>query len=70
LFELIGRNMAPAVAYLAANGASPIMVVLPANHIIKNKVCFRAHLNIAIEAAESSSLGENDIRHFDNHYGR
>lgn len=60
LFEPVGRNTAPAIAlaaaYLTANGADPIMVVLPSDHIIKDEVRFRAHLNIAIEAAESGKL--------------
>ncbi len=60
LFEPIGRNTAPAIALAAAclamNGADPIMVVLPADHIIKDEVRFRAHLNIAIEAAGSGKL--------------
>src|SRR5512139_4272761 len=60
LFEPVGRNTAPAIAlaaaYLSANGADPIMVVLPADHIIKDEVQFRAHLDIAIKAAESGKL--------------
>ena len=60
LFEPIGRNTAPAIAlaaaYLTANGADPVMVVLPADHIIKDEVRFRAHLDIAIQAAESGKL--------------
>jgi len=60
LFEPVGRNTAPAIAlaaaYLTANGADPIMVVLPADHIIKDEAGFRAHLNTAIEAAESGKL--------------
>jgi len=60
LFEPIGRNTAPAIAlaaaYLTAHGADPVMVVLPADHIIKDEARFRAHLNIAIEAAESGKL--------------
>jgi len=60
LFEPIGRNTAPAIAlaaaYLTAGGTDPIMVVLPADHIIKDEVRFRAHLNIAIKAAESGKL--------------
>jgi mannose-1-phosphate guanylyltransferase/mannose-6-phosphate isomerase len=60
LFEPIGRNTAPAIAlaaaYLTANGADPIMVVLPADHIIKEEVEFRAHLDTAIKAAESGKL--------------
>ena len=60
LFEPIGRNTAPAIAlaaaYLMAEGSDPVMVVLPADHIIKDEVRFRAHLNIAIQAAESGRL--------------
>jgi len=60
LFEPTGRNTAPAIAlaaaYLTVSGADPVMVVLPADHIIKNEVRFRAHLNIAVEAAESGKL--------------
>ena len=60
LFEPIGRNTAPAIAlaaaYLTADGADPMMVVLPADHIIKDEARFRAHLNIAIKAAESGKL--------------
>lgn len=60
LYEPIGRNTAPAIAlaaaYLVAGGDDPVMVVLPADHIIKDEVQFRAHLNVAIEAAESGRL--------------
>ena len=60
LFEPVGRNTAPAIAlaaaYLIAEGGDPIMVVLPADHIIKDEARFRAQLNIAIEAAESGKL--------------
>jgi len=60
LFEPVGRNTAPAIAlaaaYLMSDGSNPIMVVLPADHIIKDEVRFREHLNIAIEAAESGKL--------------
>jgi mannose-1-phosphate guanylyltransferase/mannose-6-phosphate isomerase len=60
LYEPIGRNTAPAIAlaaaYLMAEGADPVMVVLPADHIIKDEVRFRAHLDIAIQAAQSGKL--------------
>jgi len=60
LFEPIGRNTAPAIAlaaaYLTRDGADPVMVVLPADHIIKDEVGFRAHLDTAIKAAESGKL--------------
>ena len=60
LYEPIGRNTAPAIAlaaaYLATGGADPVMVVLPADHIIKDEVRFRAHLEIAIKAAQGGKL--------------
>ncbi len=60
LFEPVGRNTAPAIAlaaaYLMADGADPIMVVLPADHIIKDEARFLTHLRTAIEAAESGKL--------------
>jgi len=60
LFEPIGRNTAPAIAlaaaYLMAEGGDPVMVVLPADHIIKDEVQFRAHLDFAIRAAQSGKL--------------
>lgn len=60
LFEPIGRNTAPAIAlaaaYLMADGADPIMVVLPADHIIKNEVRFLECLHTAIGAAASGGL--------------
>ncbi len=60
LFEPIGRNTAPAIAlaaaYLSANGDDPVMVVLPADHIIKDEAQFRARLDTAIKAAESGKL--------------
>ncbi|HEY0664596.1 MAG TPA: mannose-1-phosphate guanylyltransferase/mannose-6-phosphate isomerase [Gallionella sp.] len=60
LYEPVGRNTAPAIAlaaaYLTANGDDPVMVVLPADHIIKDEVSFRVHLNIAIKAADDGKL--------------
>jgi len=60
LFEPVGRNTAPAIAlaaaWLMADGTDPIMVVLPADHIIKDEVRFRNHLSIAIKAAENGKL--------------
>ncbi len=60
LFEPVARNTAPAIAlaaaYLMADGSDPIMVVLPADHIIKDEAGFRQHLDIAIAAAESGKL--------------
>jgi mannose-1-phosphate guanylyltransferase/mannose-6-phosphate isomerase len=60
LFEPVGRNTAPAIALaaasLTASGIDPIMVVLPADHIIKDEMQFRVHLDIAIRAAENGKL--------------
>lgn len=66
LFEPVGRNTAPAIAlaaaYLMAEGEDPVMVVLPADHIIKDEARFRAHLNVAIQAAQSGKLVTFGIR--------
>lgn len=60
LFEPVGRNTAPAIAlaaaYLLVYKDDPIMVVLPADHVIKDEVRFREHMNDAIKAAESGQL--------------
>jgi mannose-1-phosphate guanylyltransferase/mannose-6-phosphate isomerase len=60
LYEPTGRNTAPAIAaaaaYLTAGGDDAVMVILPADHIIKNEVLFREHLHTAIEAAEQGGL--------------
>jgi mannose-1-phosphate guanylyltransferase len=60
LYEPIGRNTAPAIAlaaaYLTAGGNDPVMVVLPADHIIKDERRFREHLQIAIRAAQDGRL--------------
>jgi len=66
LFEPVGRNTAPAIALAAAclmaEGDDPIMVVLPADHIIKDAARFRDHLSIAIKAAENGRLITFGIR--------
>lgn len=60
LFEPIGRNTAPAIAlaaaYLMQEGADPVMVVLPSDHVIKDEAGFRALLDIAIEEAQGGKL--------------
>ncbi|MHB1236816.1 MAG: mannose-1-phosphate guanylyltransferase, partial [Gallionella sp.] len=60
LFEPVARNTAPAIAlaaaYLMMDGSDPIMVVLPADHVIKDEAGFRAHLNVAIQTAERGKL--------------
>ncbi len=60
LFEPVARNTAPAIALaaarLVAEGSDPIMVVLPADHVIKDAVEFRACLQRAIAAAQGGNL--------------
>jgi mannose-1-phosphate guanylyltransferase / mannose-6-phosphate isomerase len=60
LFEPIGRNTAPAIAlaaaYLMKDGADPVMVVLPSDHVIKEETRFRALLDMAIQEAQSGKL--------------
>lgn len=60
LYEPIGRNTAPAIAlaaaYLSMGGADPVMVVLPADHIIKDEAGFRKRLDTAIKSAEEGKL--------------
>lgn len=60
LYEPVGRNTAPAIAlaaaYLSNEGGDPVMVVLPADHIIKDEAGFRRHLDTAIKTAEEGKL--------------
>lgn len=60
LFEPMGRNTAPAIAlaaaYLMREGADPVMVVLPADHVIKDETRFHLHLQTAIAAANAGKL--------------
>jgi mannose-1-phosphate guanylyltransferase / mannose-6-phosphate isomerase len=60
LLEPIGRNTAPAIAiaaaYLQQQGDDPVMVVLPADHIIKDVNAFQTSLKVAIEAAQAGLL--------------
>ena len=61
LLEPVGRNTAPAIALAAAwlqhkQGGETIMVVLPADHIIKQTEAFPQALQTAITAAENGAL--------------
>lgn len=60
LLEPVGRNTAPAIALAAAwlmrNGDDPVMVVLPADHVIKDSARFQHALQQAVEAALSGRL--------------
>ncbi|MEW6314504.1 MAG: mannose-1-phosphate guanylyltransferase/mannose-6-phosphate isomerase [Pseudomonadota bacterium] len=66
LLEPVGRNTAPAIALAAAvlhaDGADPVMVVLPADHIIKDVQAFQASLKTAIQAAQDGALVTFGIR--------
>lgn len=61
ILEPVGRNTAPAIAIAAAvlqddMDADPVMVVLPADHIIKDAAMFRGRLQLAVKAAEAGDL--------------
>lgn len=60
ILEPVGRNTAPAIAVAAAwlqdQSDDPVMVVLPADHVIKNVQAFQRHLAQAIEAAKDGML--------------
>ena len=60
ILEPCGRNTAPAIALAAAllqqEGEDPVMLVLPADHIIKDISAFHEGLNVAIEQAEQGKL--------------
>lgn len=66
LHEPSGRNTAPAIALAAAclleGGGDPVMVVLPADHVIRDENCFRSHLDMAIRAAQGGRLVTFGIR--------
>jgi len=62
ILEPCGRNTAPAIAIAAAllqdlgDGTDPIMVVLPADHLVSKKAAFQNCLKKAVEAADSGRL--------------
>jgi len=63
ILEPMGRNTAPAIAVAAAclqqqsdSGEDPIMIVLPADHIIKEQKAFQQALLQAIESAKQGYL--------------
>lgn len=60
LLEPAGRNTAPAIALAAAwlmrNGDDPVMVVLPADHVIKDSARFQHALQQAVESAVAGRL--------------
>ena len=65
ILEPVGRNTAPAVAAAAMvavtgegsnEGQDPILLVLPADHVIKNVTAFRSALAVAARAAQEGKL--------------
>lgn len=66
LLEPEGRNTAPAIALAAAllseEGEDPVMVVLPADHVIKDVAAFQRALADAVAAAREGLLVTFGIR--------
>jgi len=61
ILEPCGRNTAPAIALAAAllmeqSQADPVMLVLPADHLIGDVKAFHAALNAAVTAAKEGAL--------------
>ncbi len=61
VLEPAGRNTAPAIALaahaaLAASGEGALMLVLPADHVIRNVAAFQAAVKAALPAAEAGKL--------------
>jgi mannose-1-phosphate guanylyltransferase/mannose-6-phosphate isomerase len=62
LFEPVARNTAPAIAIAAAffqgdtHSEDPIMIVLPADHIIRDVDTFQENIKMAIEVAKDGRI--------------
>ncbi|AEQ97932.1 mannose-1-phosphate guanylyltransferase/mannose-6-phosphate isomerase [Xanthomonas oryzae] len=60
LLEPKGRNTAPAIAVAALeatrNGADPLLLVMPSDHVIQNEAAFQAAVTTAAAAAEQGKL--------------
>ncbi|MBN6103322.1 mannose-1-phosphate guanylyltransferase/mannose-6-phosphate isomerase [Xanthomonas sp. CFBP 8703] len=60
LLEPKGRNTAPAIAVAALeatrNGADPLLLVLPSDHVIRDEAAFQAAVQVAAAAAEQGKL--------------
>src|SRR5580658_324736 len=61
VLEPVGRNTAPAIALAAlaakaTNGDDALLLVLPADHVIRDVKAFHAAIQIAAEAAQRGSL--------------
>jgi len=60
LLEPKGRNTAPAIAVAALeatrNGADPLLLILPSDHVIRDEAAFQAAVKVAAAAAEQGKL--------------
>ena len=60
ILEPVGRNTAPAIAAAALsamkNGADPVLLVLPSDHVIADEAAFRASVLAAMPVAEAGGL--------------
>lgn len=67
ILEPLGRNTAPAVAIAAmaavadvssvgAKGADPILLILPADHVIQNVAAFQSAVELGMQAAQQGKL--------------
>lgn len=60
VLEPVGRNTAPAIAAAAlqamAQGADPLLLVLPSDHVVREGEAFRAAVRAASSAATSGAL--------------
>ncbi|KOR43681.1 mannose-1-phosphate guanyltransferase [Xanthomonas oryzae] len=60
LLEPKGRNTAPAIAVAALeatrDGADPLLLVMPSDHVIQNEAAFQAAVTTAAAAAEQGKL--------------
>jgi mannose-1-phosphate guanylyltransferase/mannose-6-phosphate isomerase len=63
VLEPMGRNTAPAIALaaqaalkVAGAGEDPVLLVLPADHVIQNVPAFQAAVRVALEAAREGHL--------------
>ena len=60
VLEPVGRNTAPAIAAAAmqamVDGADPLLLVLPSDHVVRDAAAFQAAVREAMPAAEAGAL--------------
>ncbi|PQA32922.1 sugar phosphate nucleotidyltransferase, partial [Amnimonas aquatica] len=60
LLEPVGRNTAPAIALAAlkasADAADPLLLVLAADHVIRDVAAFQSAIRVAVPQAEAGAL--------------